>query len=156
MINRSRGVADGMSKGIAFLMKKNKITVIEGTGTLARGKKVEVTNAEGKKETHEAEHIIIATGARAKALPNLDIDGKKIIEYRKAMSLESQPKKMVVVGAGAIGVEFAYFYNAIGTEVTVVEFLEQGLVPREDADISKRTRKKFQKAGHRSNGGLQC
>ena len=147
MVSRSRGVADGMSKGIQFLMKKNKITVIVGTGSIARGKKVEVTTNDGKKETHEADHIIIATGARARALPNLDIDGKKIIGYREAMTLKSAPKKMVVVGAGAIGVEFAYFYNAIGTEVTVVEFMEQGLVPREDKDVSRELAKSFKKAG---------
>ncbi len=147
MIKRSRDVADGMSKGISFLMRKNKITVIEGNGKLARGKKVEVTDEKGKVTTYSAEHIIIATGARAKALPNMDIDGKNIIEYRKAMSLEKQPKSMVVVGAGAIGVEFAYFYNSIGTKVTLVEFMEQGLVPREDADISKELTKIFKRSG---------
>ncbi len=147
MVKRSRGVADGMSKGIQFLFKKNKITVIDGHGKLLRGKKVEVTDANGKKTEYTAPHIIIATGARAKALPNLPIDGEKVIEYRKAMSLEKQPKKMVVVGAGAIGVEFAYFYNAIGTEVTIVEFLEQGLVPREDADVSKELGRIFKKQG---------
>lgn len=147
MIERSRGVADGMSKGIQFLFRKNKIDVINGTGRLARGKKVEVTDAEGKKTSYEANHIIIATGGRAKALPNLPIDGKKVIEYRKAMTLEKQPKKMVVVGAGAIGVEFAYFYSSIGTEVTVVEFMEQGLLPREDADISKELTKLYKKKG---------
>ena len=147
MVKRSRGVAEGMSKGIEFLMKKNKITVINGNGKLLRGKKVEVTDAEGKKTEHTANHIIIATGARAKELPSLPIDGKKIIEYRKAMSLDKQPKRMVVVGAGAIGVEFAYFYHSIGTEVTVVEFLEQGLVPREDADVSKELGRIFKKKG---------
>ena len=147
MIKRSRGVADSNSKGVQFLMRKNKIEVIMGNASLLRGKKVEVTAADGKKEVHEADHIIVATGARAKELPNLKIDGKKIIEYRKAMSLEKQPKKMVVVGAGAIGVEFAYFYNAIGTEVTVVEFMEQGLVPREDKDVSKELAKVFKKQG---------
>ena len=147
MISRSRGVADSMSKGINFLMRKNKITVINGTGKLARGKKVEVTDDKGKMTAYTAEHIIIATGARAKELPNLEVDGKNIIEYRKAMSLEKQPKSMVVVGAGAIGVEFAYFYNTIGTKVTVVEFMEQGLVPREDADISKELTRSFKKAG---------
>ncbi len=146
MISRSRGVADGMSKGINFLFRKNKITVIEGHGRLARGKKVEVTDKEGKKISYEAKHIIIATGGRAKQLPMLPIDGKKVIGYRKAMSLEKQPKKMVVVGAGAIGVEFAYFYNAIGTEVTIIEYLP-GLVPREDADISKELGKSYKKAG---------
>ncbi len=147
MVKRSRGVADGMSKGIQFLFRKNKITVVDGTGKLLPGKKVEVTAADGKKSEYTANHIILATGARAKALPNLPIDGKKVIDYRKAMTLETQPKRMVVVGAGAIGVEFAYFYNTIGTEVTVVEFLEQGLVPREDADVSKELAKIFKKAG---------
>lgn len=147
MIQRSRGVADGMSKGINFLFRKNKITILNGHGRLARGKKVEVTGEDGKKETYSAEHIIVATGARAKALPNVPIDGKNVIEYRKAMSLEKQPKKMVVIGAGAIGVEFAYFYHSIGTEVTIVEFLEQGLVPREDADVSKELGKIYKKKG---------
>ena len=147
MIKRSRGVANGMSKGIKFLLRKNKVTVIEGTGKLARGKKVDVTDKDGKTTAYDAQHIIVATGGRAKALPNLPIDGKKIIEYRKAMSMDQQPKSMVVVGAGAIGVEFAYFYNAIGTEVTIVEFMEQGLVPREDADISKELGKVYKKKG---------
>lgn len=147
MVTRSRDVANGMSKGVNFLFRKNKIDIIDGHGKVARGKKVEVTGEDGKSKTYEANHIIIATGGRAKELPNLPIDGKKIIGYRKAMSLEKQPKKMVVVGAGAIGVEFAYFYNAIGTEVTVVEFLEQGLVPREDADVSKELAKVFKKSG---------
>ena len=147
MVKRSRGVADGMSKGVTFLLKKNKVDVINGHGKLARGKKVEVTDADGKSTTYSADHIIIATGARARALPNIPMDGKKIIGYREAMSLEKQPKKMVVVGAGAIGVEFAYFYNAIGTEVTVVEFMEQGLVPREDKDISRELARSFKKAG---------
>lgn len=147
MIARSRGVADGMSKGVQFLMKKNKITVINGNGKLVGNQQVEVTDAEGKKEKYSASHIIIATGGRARALPNLPIDGEKVIDYRKAMSLEKQPKKMVVVGAGAIGVEFAYFYHSIGTEVTIVEFMEQGLVPREDADISKELTKIYNKKG---------
>ncbi|MEZ5044427.1 MAG: dihydrolipoyl dehydrogenase [Saprospiraceae bacterium] len=147
MIKRSRGVADGMSKGIGFLFRKNKITTLMGTGKLARGKNVEVTDSEGNVKTYSAEHIIIATGGRAKQLPNIPIDGQKIIEYRKAMSLPKQPKKMVVVGAGAIGVEFAYFYHSIGTEVTVVEFLEQGLVPREDPDISKELARDYKKKG---------
>lgn len=149
MIKRSRGVAEGMSKGIRFLFRKNKITIIQGTGKLLRGKKVEVTEAEGGKKEFSANHILLATGGRAKELPNLAIDGKKIIGYREAMSLGKQPKRMVVVGGGAIGVEFAYFYNAIGTEVTVVEFLEQGLVPREDADVSRELGKIFKKAGIR-------
>ena len=147
MISRSRGVADGMSKGVQFLMKKNKVTVIEGFGKLARGKKVVVTDSNGKKKEYSAPHIILATGGRAKELPSLPIDGKKIIAYREAMTLSKQPKKMVVVGAGAIGVEFAYFYNSIGTEVTVVEYMAQGLVPREDKEISKELTKVFKKAG---------
>jgi len=147
MVKRSRGVADGMSKGINFLFKKNKITVINGNGRLLRGKKVEVTDAAGAKTEYTAEHIIVATGGRAKELPNLKMDGQKIIEYRKAMTLDKQPKSMVVVGAGAIGVEFAYFYHSIGTKVTIVEFLEQGLLPREDPDVSKELAKIYQKAG---------
>ncbi len=147
MVDRSRGVANGMSKGIKFLFRKNKITVLDGHGKLARGKKVEVTDKEGKMTAYEANHIIVATGGRARALPNLPIDNEKIIGYRKAMSLGKQPAKMVVVGAGAIGVEFAYFYSAIGTEVTVVEFMEQGLVPREDAEVSKELSKVFRKKG---------
>ncbi len=147
MINRSRNVANGMSKGVQFLMKKNKITVIDGTGKLLRGKKVEVTDSEGKKKEYAAESIIIATGARARSLPGIPIDGKKIIGYREAMTLKTQPKSMVVIGAGAIGVEFAFFYNSIGTKVTVVEFMEQGLVPREDADVSKELTKIFKKSG---------
>lgn len=147
MVERSRGVANGMSNGIKFLMKKNKITVIEGFGKLARGKKVEVTDSDGKMETYTADHIILATGGRARALPNVPIDNKKVIGYRKAMTMDKQPKKMVVIGAGAIGAEFAYFYNAIGTDVTIVEYLAQGLVPREDADISKELGKVFKKKG---------
>lgn len=147
MISRSRGVADGMSKGVNFLMRKNKIEVLEGIGKLVRGKKVEVAAASGKKTTYEAEHIIVATGARARALPNLPIDGEKIIGYREAMTLPKQPKRMVVIGAGAIGVEFAYFYHSIGTEVTIVEFMPGGLVPREDADVSKELTKIYKKKG---------
>ena len=147
VIKRSRDVAGGMSKGVQFLMKKNKITILEGKGVLKRGKKVEVTDKAGSKKEYTAPHIILATGARAKALPNLPIDGEMIIGYREAMSLKKQPKRMVVVGAGAIGVEFAYFYNSLGTEVTVVEYMEQGLVPREDADVSKELTKQFKKQG---------
>jgi dihydrolipoamide dehydrogenase len=153
MIKRSRGVADGMSKGVSFLMKKNKINVIMGSGKLVPGGKVAVTDAEGKTTEYNAPHIIIATGGRAKQLPNLPIDGQKVIEYRKAMSLEKQPKRMVVVGAGAIGVEFGYFYNTLGTEVSIVEFLEQGLVPREDADVSKELNKVFAKKGIKTYAG---
>jgi len=147
MVSRSREVAGGMSKGVQFLMRKNKIEVIMGTGKLVRGKKVEVTDDKGKKTEYTANNIIVATGGRARELPSLPIDGKKIIGYRQAMVLPKQPKKMVVVGAGAIGVEFAYFYNSIGTEVTVVEYMEQGLVPREDKDISKELTKLYKKKG---------
>ncbi len=147
VIARSRSVADGMSKGIQFLMRKNNITVVMGTAKLAKGGKVLVSDDKGKTTEYSAPHIIIATGGRAKALPNLPIDGEKVIEYRKAMTLPKQPKRMVVVGAGAIGVEFGYFYSTMGTEVTIVEFMEQGLVPREDADISKELTKIFGKKG---------
>lgn len=147
IIKRSRNVADGMSKGIQFLMKKNKIEVIMGHATLLGSSKVEVKSAEGTTSIYNAPHIILATGARAKQLPNLPIDGVNIIDYRKAMSLESKPNNMIVVGAGAIGVEFAYFYASLGTQVTIVEFMEQGLVPREDADISKELAKSFKKMG---------
>lgn len=147
VVKRSRNVAEGMSKGVQFLMKKNKIDVIMGTGKLARGKKVEVTDDKGKATLYEADHIILATGARAKALPNIPIDGEKVIDYRKAMIPEKTPKSMVVIGAGAIGVEFAYFYHALGTKVTVIEFLEQGLVPREDPEVSKELTRQFTKSG---------
>ena len=147
VVERSRNVASGMSKGVQFLMKKNKITVVNGTGKLLRGKKVEVTDKDGKSSELEAEHIIIATGGRARALPHIPIDHESVIGYREAMTLSTQPKRMVVIGAGAIGVEFAYFYNSMGTEVTVVEFLEQGLLPREDKDVSKELGKVFKKKG---------
>ncbi|MFN5236592.1 MAG: dihydrolipoyl dehydrogenase [Bacteroidota bacterium] len=153
VIKRSRGVADGMSKGVQFLMKKNKITVIMGNARLVAGPKVSVTDTEGKTTEYSAKNIIIATGGRARQLPNLPVDGQKIIEYRKAMTLEKQPKRMVVVGAGAIGVEFGYFYHTMGTEVSIVEFMEQGLVPREDADISKELGKIFTKKGIKVYGG---
>ncbi|QXP55418.1 dihydrolipoyl dehydrogenase [Cellulophaga sp. HaHa_2_95] len=146
VVKRSRGVAEGMSKGVQFLMKKNKIEVINGYGTLKAGKKVSVKDAEGKVAEYSATNIIIATGARSRELPNLPQDGKKIIGYRQAMTLESQPKKMIVVGSGAIGIEFAYFYNAMGTDVTVVEYLPN-VVPVEDEDISKQLERSFKKAG---------
>ncbi|MCD6017362.1 MAG: dihydrolipoamide dehydrogenase [Bacteroidetes bacterium] len=146
VIKRSRDVADGMSKGIQFLMKKNKIDVIMGTATVKAGKKVEVKLNDGKTETHEGKHIIIATGARSRALPNLPQDGKKIIGYREAMTLPKLPKTMVVVGSGAIGVEFAYFYATMGTKVTVVEFLPN-IVPVEDEEVSKQLEKSFKKVG---------
>lgn len=146
MVKRSRDVAAGMSKGIQFLFKKNKIDHIAGHGKLKKGGKVEVTAADGKKADYEAKHIIVATGGRSRELPALKIDGKKILGYREAMVLESQPKKMLVVGSGAIGVEFAYFYNSIGTEVTIVEFMPR-IVPVEDEEISKALEKSFKKAG---------
>ena len=146
VVKRSRGVAEGMSGGVKFLMKKNKIDVIMGTGKIAPGKKIMVTDDKGKATEYSADHIIIATGARSRVLPNLPQDGKKIIGYREAMTLPKQPKKMVVVGSGAIGVEFAYFYNAMGTEVTVVEYMDR-IVPVEDADVSKQLEKSFKKAG---------
>jgi len=141
VVDRSRGVADGMSKGVQFLMKKNKIDVINGFGTLKPGKKVEVDGKE-----YSADHIIIATGARSRELPNLPQDGKKVIGYREAMTLKTQPKSMIVVGSGAIGVEFAHFYNSMGTDVTIVEFLPT-LVPLEDDDVSKQFERSFKKAG---------
>ncbi len=136
VIKRSRNVASGMSKGVQFLMKKNKIDVIDGFGKIKTGKKVDVTDADGKVTEYSADSIIIATGARSRELPNLPQDGKKVIGYRQAMTLSKQPKKMIVVGSGAIGVEFAHFYNSMGTEVTVVEFLPN-LVPLEDVEVSK-------------------
>lgn len=146
VVKRSRTVADGMSKGVQFLMKKNKIEVINGYGTLKPGKKISVKDAEGKETEYQAEHIIIATGARSRELPSLPQDGKKIIGYREAMTLTEQPKKMIVVGSGAIGVEFAYFYKAMGTEVTLVEFLPN-IVPVEDEDVSKQLERSFKKNG---------
>ncbi|MCB0792382.1 MAG: dihydrolipoyl dehydrogenase, partial [Flavobacteriales bacterium] len=146
MVKRSGEVADSNSKGIAFLMKKNKIDVVMGTGKLLPGKKLEVTDDKGKKQTLEAKHIIIATGARSRELPALKQDGKKIIGYREAMVLPDQPKSMVVVGSGAIGSEFAYFYNAIGTKVTLVEFMPN-IVPVEDEEVSKQLEKSFKKQG---------
>ena len=145
VISRSRGVADSMSKGVQFLMKKNQITVIDGYGTLLPGKNVKVTGAE-KEQTISASHIIIATGARSRELTNLPQDGVKVIGYREAMTLKTQPKKMIVVGSGAIGIEFAYFYNAMGTEVTVVEY-QPNIVPVEDEEISKQLERSFKKAG---------
>ncbi len=146
IVQRSRDVAKGMSNGVQFLMKKNKIDVILGTGVLKPGKKLEVTGADGKKQTLEAKHIIIATGARSRELPALKQDGKKVIGYREAMVLPMQPKSMVVVGSGAIGSEFAYFYNAIGVKVTLIEFMPN-VVPVEDEDVSKQLEKSFKKQG---------
>ncbi len=148
MVERSRGVADGMSKGIQFLFKKNKIDHIQGYGKLKNNHIVEVTDAEGKVQEIEAKHIILATGARSKELPNLKQDGKKIIGYREAMTLPKQPESMIVVGSGAIGSEFANFYNSIGTKVTLVEFLPN-VVPNEDEEVSKQLGRSFKKAGIR-------
>ena len=141
VVERSRGVANGMSNGVQFLMKKNKIDVINGFGKLKPGKKVEV---DGKEYT--ADHIIIATGSRSRQLPNIPQDGKKVIGYREAMTLKKQPKSMIVVGSGAIGAEFAHFYNAMGTKVTIVEYLPN-LVPLEDEEVSKQFERSFKKAG---------
>ncbi len=146
VVNRSRDVANGMSGGVQFLMKKNKITVLNGFGTVQSGKKVAVTDESGKESIYAASHIIIATGARSRELPTLPQDGKKIIGYRQAMTLEKQPKKLVVVGSGAIGIEFAYFYNSMGTEVTVVEYLPN-IVPLEDEEVSKQLERTFKKSG---------
>ena len=141
VVNRSRNVAEGMSKGVQFLMKKNKIDVIIGYGKIKPGKKVDVDGIE-----YSADHIIISTGARSRELPSLPQDGKKVIGYRKAMTLDKQPKKLIIVGSGAIGIEFAYFYNAMGTEVTVVEFMPR-IVPVEDEEISKQLERSFKKSG---------
>lgn len=146
VIKRSRDVATGMSNGVNFLMKKNKIDVINGTAKLVKGKKVEITNEKGEKSILEAKHIIVATGARSRNLPNLPIDGKKIIGYREALVLPDLPKSMVVVGSGAIGSEFAYFYNSLGTKVTLVEFMSN-VLPREDEEVSKQVARSFKKQG---------
>ena len=146
VIKRSRGVADKMSKGVQFLMKKNKIDVIMGFGKITAPGKVEITAADGTKQIQEAKNIIIATGGRARQLPTMPINDEKIIGYRKAMVLPTQPKSMIVCGSGAIGSEFAYFYNAMGTKVTIVEFMPR-IVPFEDEDISKELEKQFKKQG---------
>ena len=146
VVARSRSVASGMSDGIQFLMKKNKIDVVMGTGKLKAANKLEVTDEDGKTSTLEAKNIIVATGARSRSLPNLQQDGKKIIGYREAMTLPKQPEKMVIVGSGAIGSEFAYFYQSMGTEVTLVEYLPQ-IVPNEDEDVSKQLGRSFKKMG---------
>ena len=146
VVKRSRSVAEKMSGGVQFLMKKNKIDVIMGTGKVKPGKTIEVTNEKEEKKDYTAKNIIIATGARSRQLPNLEQDGKQIIGYREAMVLPKMPKKMVIVGSGAIGVEFAYFYNAMGVDVTVVEYLPN-IVPVEDIDVSKQLEKTFKKKG---------
>ena len=145
IIKRSRDIADGMSSGIAYLFKKNKVKVINGFGNIKPGNKVSVT-ADGKSTDYSAKHIIIATGARSRELPNFPQDGKKVIGYREALSMPTVPKKMVIVGSGAIGVEFAYFYNAMGVDVTLVEFLPN-IVPVEDIDVSKQLQRSFKKSG---------
>jgi len=146
VVKRSRNVAEGMSNGIKFLMKKNKIDVINGFGKVKAGKKIDVTAEDGTVTEYSADHIVIATGARSRELPALKQDGKKVIGYREALTLPKQPKKIVIVGSGAIGVEFAYFYNSMGTDVTVVEFLPR-IVPVEDAAVSKQLEKSFKKSG---------
>ena len=145
IIKRSRDVADGMSKGIDYLLKKNKVDVLNGHGKVLKGNKISVV-LDGKNSEYSAKHIIIATGARSRQLPNLPQDGKKVIGYRDALSLSQAPKKMVIVGSGAIGVEFAYFYNAMGVDVTVVEYMSN-IVPVEDVDISKQLQRSFKKSG---------
>ena len=146
VIKRSRGVADKMSKGVQFLMKKNKIDVIMGYGKVMSKGKVEVKDAEGKTQIIETKYIVIATGGRSRELPNLKQDGKKVIGYREAMVFPTQPKSMIIVGSGAIGVEFAYVYNSMGTKVTIVEFLPR-IVPVEDEDISRELEKQYRKQG---------
>jgi dihydrolipoamide dehydrogenase len=146
IVKRSRGVADNMSKGIQFLFKKNKIEVIAGVAKVKAGKIVEVTDANGSKTEYTAGNIVIATGARSKELPNLKQDGKKIIGYREAMTLPKLPASMVVVGSGAIGSEFAHFYNSLGTKVTLIEVLPN-IVPVEDEEVSKQLERSFKKAG---------
>lgn len=146
MVKRSREVADSNSKGIGFLMKKNKIEVIMGTGKLLAANKLEVTDDKGGKKEVTAKSIIVATGARSRVLPNIEQDGKKIIGYREAMTLDKQPKKMVVIGSGAIGSEFAYFYQTIGTDVTLIEYMDN-IVPVEDDEVSKQLARSFKKSG---------
>lgn len=145
VVNRSRNVAANMSKGVHFLMKKNKIDVIEGHGKIIAGKKIAVSKGT-KTEEYQAKNIIIATGARSREIPSLKQDGKKVIGYREAMTLSNQPKKLIVVGSGAIGIEFAYFYNSMGTEVTIIEYLDR-IVPVEDQEVSKQLERSFKKSG---------
>jgi dihydrolipoamide dehydrogenase len=146
VVKRSRGAADSMSKGVSFLLRKNKVDVLTGTGKLSPDKRVVVTGEDGKSASYEAKHIILATGARARSLPAMPIDEQKIISYRKAMVLESQPKRMIIAGSGAIGMEFAYFYHTMGTQVTVVEFLDR-ILPREDEEVSAQMERIFKKKG---------
>jgi dihydrolipoamide dehydrogenase len=153
MIKRSREVADSMSKGVQFLFKKYKIDTIPGKGKVKSGKTVEVTAADGAVTTYTANHIILATGARSKELPNIKQDGKKVIGYREAMTLPEQPESMVVIGSGAIGSEFAYFYQSIGTKVTLVEILPN-IVPVEDEEVSKALERSFKKSGMKVMTGV--
>ena len=146
MIKRSRGVADGMSKGIAFLMKKNKIEVIKGSAKLAGKGKISVTGEDGKAEIIEADHTILATGSRSRELPNIKMDGKFVVGYREAMVLPKQPKELIIIGSGAIGMEFAYFYSSIGTKVTIVEFMSR-VLPIEDEEVSKAMAMVYKKRG---------
>jgi len=144
IIARSRSIAEGMSRGVQFLFRKNNIELIKGSGTLARNNTVEVKDAEGNLKNYTATSIILATGARSKVLPNLIQDGTKIIGYREAMNLDKQPESMVVVGSGAIGSEFACFYQSLGTNITLVEFLPR-IVPNEDEEVSKQLERSFKK-----------
>src|ERR1700743_1976368 len=146
VVKRSRGVAEGMSKGVQFLMKKNKIDVVNGFGKIKSKGVVEVKGNDGNVQQLNGKNIIIATGGRSRELPNIKQDGIKVIGYRQAMALPKQPKSMVVVGSGAIGIEFAYFYNAIGTKVTVVEYLDN-IVPLEDEEVSKQLARLLKKQG---------
>ncbi len=146
IVDRSRNVANGMSKGIQFLFRKNKIEHLAGNGIITKDKKVEVTNDKGEKTVYAAPHVIIATGARSRVLPHMPIDGKKVIGYREALVLPKQPKSMIVVGSGAIGSEFAYFYAALGTKVTLIEYMDR-IVPVEDEDVSRELKKSFTKRG---------
>ena len=145
VVNRSRNIANDMSKGVNFLMKKNKIDVIEGFGKIMPNKIVRVTNGKKTQEL-EGKNIIIATGARSRDITSIPKDGSKIFGYREAMTLKKQPKSIIIVGSGAIGVEFAYFYNSMGSKVTLIEYLDR-LVPVEDDDISKQLQKSFEKNG---------
>lgn len=154
VISRSRGVADGMSKGIEFLFRKNKIDTLMGTGSVTVDRKVKVVDSEGASTTYDAKHIILATGSRARSLPHIPIDGEKIIGYREAMTLPNQPKSMIVMGSGAIGMEFAYFYHNMGTEVTVVEYLDK-VLPREDEEVSSQMARIYKKMGVKVKTGAE-
>lgn len=154
VISRSRGVADGMSKGIEFLFRKNKIDTLMGIGSVTVDRKVKVVDADGGVTTYDSKHIILATGSRARSLPHIPIDGEKIIGYREAMTLPNQPKSMIVMGSGAIGMEFAYFYHNMGTEVTVVEYLDK-ILPREDDEVSSQMARIYKKMGVKVKTGAE-